>query len=562
MTPANAIAGVAPLTVPTALRAPVPGWVMSADVCVVGSGVAGLTAAIHARVAGLRVAIVTKAAITAGSTAWAQGGIAAALDPEDSPQDHWRDTLVAGAGLCDPDAVMTLVTEGPDAVRRLISLGARFDLDASGDIALTREGGHLHDRIAHAGGDATGREISRALVAAVALDPQIEVIENALVIDLLRDATGAVQGVTLHVMGVGERGGVGAVHAPAVVLATGGIGQVFSQTTNPRVATGDGIAAAIRAGAQVADMEFVQFHPTVMWLGPHTQGQQPLVSEAVRGEGAVLVDDEGVRFMADVHPLADLAPRDVVAKAIMRRMRETGAAHMWLDARHLGASGWRRRFPTILQACHDHGIDPAHDLIPVAPAQHYHSGGVRTDLFGRTTVRGLYACGEVACTGVHGANRLASNSLLEGLVFAERIADVLRVDLPQRREPLAPASSALLLEESDRRQIQQAMTDGVGVLRSEQSIRTTESQLATLREHRSDDVSTETWETSNLHTVSTLLARSALVRQETRGSHWREDFPDTDDTRWRVRLVHRVNDDGQVQTSTLPIDVHDTTAGA
>ena len=534
---------------------------MSADVCVVGSGVAGLTAAIHARVAGLSVAIVTKAAITAGSTAWAQGGIAAALDPEDSPHDHWRDTLVAGAGLCDPDAVMTLVTEGPDAVRRLISLGAQFDLDASGDIALTREGGHLHDRIAHAGGDATGREISRALVAAVALDPQIEVIENALVIDLLRDATGAAQGVTLHVMGVGERGGVGAVHAPAVVLATGGIGQVFSQTTNPRVATGDGMAAAIRAGAQVADLEFVQFHPTVMWLGPNTQGQQPLVSEAVRGEGAVLVDDDGVRFMADVHPLADLAPRDVVAKAIMRRMRQSGAPHVWLDARHLGASGWKRRFPTILQACHDHGIDPAHDLIPVAPAQHYHSGGVRTDLFGRTTVRGLYACGEVACTGVHGANRLASNSLLEGLVFAERIADVLRVDTPQRREPQPPVASDFLLTADARRQIQHAMTEGASVLRSAHSLQTAEGDLAALADCRSDDVSTETWETSNLHTVSTLLTRSALLRQETRGSHWREDFPNTDDTHWRVRLVHRVTDGGHVHSSTLPIDVHDTTAG-
>ncbi|TBO54423.1 L-aspartate oxidase, partial [Streptomyces kasugaensis] len=387
-----------------------------------GSGVAGLTAALRCAAAGRRTVVVTKARLDDGSTRWAQGGIAAALGTDDTPEQHLTDTLVAGAGLCDEAAVRTLVTEGPAAVHRLIGSGARFDTAPGTDeIALTREGGHHRRRIAHAGGDATGAEISRALVEAVRT-AALRTVENALVLDLLTDAAGRTAGVTLHVMGEGQHDGVGAVHAPAVILATGGMGQVFSATTNPAVSTGDGVALALRAGAEVSDLEFVQFHPTVLYLGPDAEGQQPLISEAVRGEGAHLVDADGVRFMAGRHELAELAPRDIVAKAIMRRAHEQGVDHMYLDARHFGAEMWRNRFPTILAACRDHGIDPVTEPIPVAPAAHYASGGVRTDLYGRTTVPGLYACGEVACTGVHGANRLASNSLLEGLVFAERIA--------------------------------------------------------------------------------------------------------------------------------------------
>ena len=538
---------------PSTLVAPSPGWNVRADVVVVGSGVAGLTVALHAREADLRVLIVTKAQVNEGSTRWAQGGIAAALDPDDSPDGHMRDTLVAGAGLCDPEAVRILVNEGPAAVRALIDLGARFDRDDSGDIALTREGGHLHDRIAHAGGDATGAEISRALVAAVARDAGIEVVENALALDLLLDDEGATAGITFHVMGAGQRDGVGAAYAPVVVLATGGLGQVFSASTNPSVATGDGVALALRAGAEVADLEFVQFHPTVLWLGPAVSGQQPLVSEAVRGEGATLIDDAGKRFMVGVHPLAELAPRDVVAKAIMRRMRETGSQHVWLDGREFGEGLWEKRFPTILSSCRAHGIDPVTDLIPVAPAQHYASGGVLTDIDGRTNIVGLLACGESACTGVHGANRLASNSLLEGLVFASRIGAILAKEHRDVRPATARETRAGLLPSGMRRLVQRAMTEGAGVLRSSGSLATASGVLAALSGEVADNPCTETWENTNVHAVASVLTANAWSREETRGSHWREDFPTLDDARWRGRLVSHLDSRGHLVSRFMPI---------
>ena len=542
-----------PLVIPTALAAPAPGWTVSADVVVIGSGVAGLSLALNIRRLGHRVLVVTKSMLDSGSTRWAQGGIAAALADEDTPAEHERDTLVAGAGLCDPEAVHVLCTSGPASVRNLIASGAQFDTDHAGQIALTREGGHLRDRIAHAGGDATGAEIFRALITAVSEDPGVELVEHALALDLLRDRTGAVQGITLHVIGAGQQDGVGAVLAPAVVVATGGLGQVFSQTTNPAVATGDGMALALRAGADLADLEFVQFHPTVMYLGPDSTGQQPLVSEAVRGEGAFLVDDAGVRFMVGQHPLADLAPRDVVAKAIKRRMREQGAAHMWLDARGLGEE-WETRFPTILASCRSHGIDPVHDLIPVAPAQHYASGGIRTDLFGRASIPGLYAAGEVACTGVHGANRLASNSLLEGLVFPERIVAVLAEGLPPRRDPEPVSARPGLVAASLRRPMQETMTDGVGVLRSADSLTQAADRLASMAigDHEQGR-SLAAWEATNLHALSSVLTAHALAREETRGSHWREDFPTVDDENWRVRLVARVDPDGNVHSRREPV---------
>ena len=544
--------------IPRYLLAGEPGWRTEADVIVVGSGIAGLTCALRLREQVDRVLLVTKTVLSAGSTAWAQGGIAAALDPEDSPEEHLQDTLVAGVGLCDEAAVRALVTEGPERVRELVALGTEFDRAADGGILLTREGGHHRDRIAHAGGDATGAEISRALIAAldrVVTDPGIEVIEHALVVDLLQDAEARVAGVTVHVIGEGEHGGVGAAYARAVVLATGGLGQIYLSTTNPSVATGDGMAAALRAGARLTDLEFVQFHPTVLFLGEGAQGQQPLISEAVRGEGAFLVDRDGVRFMQGVHPMADLAPRDVVARAIVARMAQTGSDHVWLDARHLGAAFLEKRFPSIVARCRELGIDPATQLIPVAPAQHYASGGVWTDLAGRSTVDGLYACGETACTGVHGANRLASNSLLEGLVFAHRIADDIAARIAAGElapgTPLPPTADTGLLDPASRAEVQRAMTAGAGPVRTTASTRHTHGVLAELVGRSSaEQPTTQAWETTNLAHLGLALCVGAHAREETRGGHERADFPERDDRHWLGHLAHVRTDDAVALTFT------------
>lgn len=563
------------IVLPSRLASGEPGWTTQADVVVVGSGIAGLTAALRLRPHVEKVLVVTKDVLGTGSTQWAQGGIAAALGPGDTPEQHEHDTLVAGAGACDPEAVKALVNEGPDAVRELIALGTNFDQTAAGELSLTREGGHHRDRIAHAGGDATGAEIQRALIAAVKAAPDIEVIEHALALDLLKGADGGVAGVTLHVMGEGQHDGVGAVHARAVVLASGGLGQVFSQSTNPSVSTGDGMALACRAGAQLRDLEFVQFHPTVMYLGPDSHGQQPLISEAVRGEGAFLVDFEGNRFMQGVHELADLAPRDVVAKAITRRMHEEDKPHMWLDARHLGeaqeggAAGddlgdragreaavsrfWEKRFPTILATCRSHGVDPVTELIPVAPAQHYASGGVATDLWGRTSIAGLYATGEVACSGVHGANRLASNSLLEGLVFSRRIAEVLPGELRDQLDPVPVAHGPVSEEEPSRdirRAMQAVMTDKVSVLRSAEGLAEALAVLGELTAEPTGEVGVTSWENTNLLTISVALTQAALLREETRGSHWREDFPERNDAEWAGHFDALLEDDRIVMTFT------------
>jgi L-aspartate oxidase len=538
-------------SLPRRLAGPEPGWAETTDVVVVGSGVAGLTCALHLREAGLHVTVVTKVNIDDGSTRWAQGGIAAVLDPLDTPQAHAEDTLVAGVGLGDPAAVQVLVTEGPTRVRELIRLGANFDRNPDGSLMLTREGGHHANRIVHAGGDATGAEVQRALHEAVRRDPWIRLIEHALVLDLLRDRSGRACGVSLHVLGEGSEDGVGSVLARAVVLATGGMGQVFASTTNPVVSTGDGVALALRAGAVVTDLEFVQFHPTAFVRTDNgiRTAQQPLISEALRGEGAHLVDADGKRFMVGQHELAELAPRDVVAKGIHRVLLATGDDHVFLDARHLpDVAG---RFPTITAACRAAGIDPVTELIPVAPAAHYASGGVRTDLFGRSSIAGLYACGEVACTGVHGANRLASNSLLEGLVFARRIADDIAAGLPEQTDPVPASGSAWAGDAAIADDVRQAMTRGAGVLRSAASLTGTADALG-LAGQRRDRPRTATWEATNLVTVAAALVAAALRREETRGCHWREDFPEAR-PEWLGHLLAGLDAHGQIEEEWLPL---------
>jgi L-aspartate oxidase len=528
---------------PRRLAAAAPGWTETTDVVVVGSGVAGLTAALYLRKLGLHVTVVTKVNIDDGSTRWAQGGIAAVLGPLDTPEAHAFDTEIAGVGLCDRTAVRVLVEEGPTRVRELMRLGAAFDRNLDGSLMLTREGGHRADRIVHAGGDATGAEVQRALHEAVRRDPWIKLVEHALVLDLLRAPGGRACGLTLHVLGEGSADGVGAILARAVVLATGGMGQVYASTTNPAVSTGDGVALALRAGAVVTDVEFVQFHPTSFVTTSITSVQRPLISEALRGEGAHLVDENGKRFMVGQHELAELAPRDVVAKGIHRVLHESGADHVHLDARHLGAEFLEQRFPTIVASTRAAGVDPATELIPVAPAAHYASGGVRTDLRGRTSIPGLYACGEVACTGVHGANRLASNSLLEGLVFARRIADDIARDLPPQTDPTAGQEvPAWVVAPEIRGALQRTMTRGAGVLRSADSLAATAKELARLGEQRGL-AGTSAWEATNLLTVATALAASASERRETRGCHWREDYPSAADE-WRGHLLDAIGPKG------------------
>ncbi|HXP14166.1 MAG TPA: L-aspartate oxidase, partial [Actinomycetes bacterium] len=401
------------------------------DVLVVGSGVAGLSAAL-AVPPGRMVLLATKDRLGHSATRYAQGGIAAVLDPEgsgeprggapvgwdsDSVAEHVADTLAAGAGLCDPVAVETLVAEGAQAIAGLGALGVRFDREGpAGELARTREGGHSRSRVVHAGGDATGAELERALTEAVRATPSVRSVEHAFLVDLLT-GDGRVTGALLW-----SGGRPRVVRSHAVVLASGGAGQLYADTTNPPLSTGDGVAAALRAGAVLADLEFVQFHPTAL----HIEGDpRPLISEAMRGEGAVLRDGDGTPVMAGVHPLGDLAPRDIVTRAVAARMAATGARHLWLDATSIPADHLERRFPTILARCRAAGIDPSRQPIPVSPAAHYLMGGALTDLDGRTSLPGLFAVGEAACTGVHGANRLASNSLLEGVVFAARIGRAL-----------------------------------------------------------------------------------------------------------------------------------------
>ncbi|MGH3916166.1 MAG: L-aspartate oxidase [Pseudonocardiaceae bacterium] len=492
-------------------------WELTADLAVVGTGVAGLTAALRAAELGLRVVVVTKAAVQDGNTRWAQGGVAV-VSPRtgDSVDAHVADTLAAGAGLCDEVATRQILTAGPAAVSALRARGTVFDSvseGGGGDLERTREGGHRAFRVIHAGGDATGAEIERVLVSAACGLP---VLERHAVTEVLRDETGRVAGVAL----LGERSH-GVLRARAVLLATGGLGQLYVVSTNPEVATGDGLALALRAGAVAADLEFVQFHPTVLYAGAGSWGRRPLVTEAVRGEGAMLRDVTGKPLMTGVHPLGDLAPRDVVAAAITSRMAATGTDHVFLDATQLG--GFRRRFPTVHAACTAAGVDPGREPIPVAPAAHYLCGGVVTDTCGRTTVLGLYAAGELARTGLHGANRLASNSLLEGLVMGSRAAETVAGDLVACPRPGLPVPLGELRPIADREALQEAMSAHAGIGRDAAGLAAA-SRVAAATARRSLRTPRDA-EDAGLTLAAAAVLAAATARAETRGCHVRTDHP-------------------------------------
>ncbi|GAB3274710.1 L-aspartate oxidase [Parasphingorhabdus pacifica] len=527
-------------------------WEARADLVVIGTGVAGLTAALRARAAGLRVLVVTKEAAEAGNTGWAQGGVAVVRpgehDPQDSIERHVDDTLAAGAGLCSAPAVREILAGGAAAIEWLREVGASFDTAHDGMLARTREGGHSAFRVIHAGGDATGIEVQRALTRAA---DDVPVLEQHCVAELLKDEAGAVAGV----LALDAEGRYGVVRAPAVLLATGGLGQLYAATTNPDVATADGIALALRAGASVADLEFVQFHPTVLFTSRTARGRRPLVTEAVRGEGAVLVDVRGDRIMAGEHPLEDLAPRDIVSAAINRRAAETGAECVYLDATGIGA-GFAERFPTVFAACGEAGIDPQREPIPVTSAAHYSCGGVVADVDGRTGVAGLYAAGEVASTGLHGANRLASNSLLEGLVVGSRSAAAVAEDLRSgvlARRPGQPADVAPATAVVDRSLLQRTMSRSAGIGRSGEGMAaalTELDQAGVVRPLRTR----QAVEDSSLALTAQALLTSAGVRTESRGCHRRIDHPYTDDQRWRRSSVLRLDVSGWlIRTESEPL---------
>jgi len=504
------------------------------DFLVIGSGIAGLRAALALAASG-DVVVLTKADPAESNTGYAQGGIAAALGSDDSPELHARDTMAAGDGLCDAAAVDVLVRDGARYVRELCDWGVAFDREAGGELACAREAAHSVRRVLHAR-DATGREIGRALWARVAAHPRIRVFDDALVTRLLVGGSGCV-GVTF----VDRDGVLRRAEARATLLATGGAGQVFRDTTNPAVATGDGVAMAFRAGARVSDLEFVQFHPTVL----NVEGAPRfLLSEALRGEGARLVNEAGEAFVSRYDPEGDLAPRDRVARAMVREALRTHAP-VYLSVQHLPPAFIHERFPTIAQACRAAGLDLAADRIPVSPAAHYMMGGVATDLFGQTSLPGLFAAGEVACTGVHGANRLASNSLLEGLVFGARAAEAMTDGRPVSDWPepawVSPApagagglSAALPAELA----VRDLMWRQVGLLRDRDSLQsavtTLEAWDAACHARRAalGDADAAVRRTANILTVGLLVARAALRREESRGAHFRTDFPARDDVHW------------------------------
>jgi L-aspartate oxidase len=497
------------------------------DFLVVGAGVAGLRAAIELADAG-RVLVLAKRQVRDSATHFAQGGIAAALSDEDEVSLHLQDTLVAGDGLCNVEAVRVLVEEGPPRIEELIQWGTQFDRNGT-KLAFTREGAHSRNRVLHAQGDSTGQEILRALYAKAKTLKNISVLEFEMSSDLLVEA-GRVTGVSV----IGDGGKLQQINASAVLLATGGLGQIYRNTTNPEVATGDGVAMAYLAGAEVSDMEFIQFHPTALYL---KNAPRFLISEALRGEGAHLRNMEMDRFMLKYHALGDLAPRDVVARAIVHELEvmHSPEAVVYLDLTHLKPDHVRQRFPRIYSTCLEHNIDITTEVIPIRPAAHYAMGGIRTDLSGQSNLPGLYAAGEAAATGVHGANRLASNSLLEGLVYGARAGNAMRDQLRGSTSRLSPKRSASSNGPVDSdtedliAQVRDMIWNKVGIVREGSGLRHAIETLQSFQPRVGHPETRRAFEARNVLTSALLVTRSALAREESRGAHYRTDSPSHDD---------------------------------
>lgn len=516
-----------------------PGWTDSADVVVIGTGVGGLAAALAAHRAGRRVVVLSKADQARGATAthYAQGGIAVVLpDNDDSVEAHVADTVAAGAGLCDPDAVASIVADGYRAVSELVGAGARFDEAAPGRWDVTREGGHSRRRIVHAGGDATGAEVQRALDHAARL---LDIRTGHVALRVLHDGT-AVTGVS-----VGNADGYGIISAPAVILASGGLGHLYGATTNPAGSTGDGIALALWAGVAVSDLEFIQFHPTMLFGGGG--GRRPLITEAIRGEGAILLDRQGNSVTAGVHPMGDLAPRDVVAAAIDTRLKATGDPCVFLDAR--GIEGFATRFPTVTAACRAAGIDPVRQPIPVVPGAHYSCGGVVTDVYGQTELPGLFAAGEVARTGMHGANRLASNSLLEGLVVGGRAGKAAAAHALAAGRVRAAEREPSVHTAPDRGELQAAMSRDASVVRDAAGLNRLSETLSAAPVRAI--AGRRDFEDVALAVAARAVTAAALARGESRGCHHRAEHPEPAPDQARSSVLRLADDRNSVLAEAL-----------